>query len=85
MNHMDNAAWIDCTEQPHPQDDNGFPFWVTLEDPNGMRRKGLVVMTEYGLCHCEAWNGESYGDKVTDLVTHWMPQCIPLYPAAHKQ
>lgn len=76
-----NREWFDCKEHPYPQDDNAYPFWATLEDEDGMRRKDLVVMTEYGLCYTTEWNGENYGDNVTELVTHWMPQDIPMYPA----
>lgn len=74
--------WIKCETHPYPQDDNGLPFWVTLVDQEGVRRKELVVMTpDDGLCITDVWHGESYGETVTDQVTHWMPQDIPKFPA----
>lgn len=77
-----DQQWLACSDHPYPQDDNGHPFWATLEDAEGNRRKELVVMTpDYGLCVCDVWHGESHGDTVTEAVTHWMPQAIPAHPA----
>lgn len=77
-------VWLDCKEYHYPQDENDYPFWATLEDERGMRRIELVKMTEHGLCYTTEWGGESYGENVTELVTHWMPQDIPRYKPKHE-
>lgn len=76
------GEWIDVHDVDIPRDDNGYPFWVTVEDDNGMRRRELVAMTAHdGLCFTTNVYGDDFLDTVTERVTHWMPLNIPMYPA----
>jgi len=76
------GEWIDVHDVDIPRDDNAHPFWVTVEDDDGMRRRELVCMTAHdGLCFTTNVYGDDFLDTVTEKVTHWMPLNIPLYPA----